>query len=448
MYPERIPVENPLISIRDAVVSYRGNERPSLDGVSLDVEPGSWIAVSGPNGSGKTTVLAVLAGLVPLASGSVSRNGAGGRRPRVAMLMQDPDDQFVASSVGQELALSVAPEADARQDRIADAVERFALGGMMGRSPHRLSGGEKQRLAMATVWLEDPEVLLLDEPLAYLDTEYRVRVTGFVRELNERGASVVWATPGEDIALAERAVVLEAGRVVYHGAPAGAPGVGSMARADQEPPASRAPGAAVLEMRGVRFAYGGEPVLDGVDLRVSAGECVGVFGPNSAGKSTLLLIAGGALEPAAGRVMRADGFALYLPQSPERLFFAETVREEIAFGLVRHGLSAGSIETRAAESLRSSGLDPDSFMDRSPFQLSFGEMRRVAFAIAESLAPPLLLLDEPASCLDAGGRAVLRGLVERRLEAGGAVVVASHDMAHLQGLGSRIVSLTREQPAG
>jgi energy-coupling factor transporter ATP-binding protein EcfA2 len=433
----------PLISLRDAVVSYGTGAHPALDGVSLDVVPGSWTAVAGANGSGKSTLLAALAGLVPLRAGAVKRKAR-----RVAMLMQDPDDQFVASSVARELELSVDPEKPRRAARIAEAIGRFALAPVLQRSPHRLSGGEKQRLAMATVWLEEPDVLLLDEPLAYLDLANRGRVTGFVRELNEAGAAVVWATPGEDVALAREAIVLDLGRARYQGGAALAPRDES---ADPAPvgaePAVRPGAPRALEMRGVAFAYDAGPVLSGVDVDVTAGECVGVFGANSSGKSTLLLIAGGALRPTAGRVVRGVGAAFYLPQSPERLFFAETVREEIAFGLKRRRVAAAEIEGRAAESLRVCGLDPAGFLDRSPFQLSFGEMRRVAFAIAHSLSPSLLLLDEPASCLDTAGRHVLRSLVHGQTAVGRAAVLASHDMTHLQGVGGRIVSLTQPQPA-
>ncbi|MDH4036176.1 MAG: ATP-binding cassette domain-containing protein [Candidatus Krumholzibacteria bacterium] len=436
----------PLISLRDAVVSYQAQARPALDGVSIDIAPGSWTAVSGANGSGKSTLLAVLAGLLPLRAGGMERAAR-----RVAMLMQDPDDQLVASSVAHELELSVDPAEPSRAVRIAEATERFDLAPVLERNPHRLSGGEKQRLAMATVWLENPDVLLLDEPLAYLDAENRSRVLGFVRELNAAGAAVVWATPGEDVALARDAIVLEDGRACYQGPPAGVPAGGVVDAGPAANGAARpaaAPGSpAALQMQGVTFAYGDVPVLSDLNLEVAVGECVGVFGPNSSGKSTLLLVAGGAMRPAAGRVVRAGSAALYLPQSPERLFFAETVREEIAFGLRRRGIAAADIEGRAAESLGACGLDPAGFLDRSPFQLSFGEMRRVAFAIAHSLSPALLLLDEPASCLDASGRRVLRTLIDGCVAAGGAAVVASHDMTHLQGVGGRIVSLTQPQPA-
>jgi len=432
-----------VLKLRDATVVFDGARHPALDRVSLHIRPASWTAIAGANGSGKSTLLGALAGVVPLRHGMLERTGA----TRAALLHQDADNQLVATSVRHELALSVPLEvaSDTRASRIDAAVERFDLARLLDRNPHRLSGGEKQRLACASVWLEAPDVLLLDEPLAFLDADARARVVAFVRELHAGGAAVVWATPGEDATLAQDVVYLQNGRVVARDVVAEAPDAASLAEA-------RAPGTARSHASGVvlcaehaSFAYAERTVLESIDLEVAKGECVGVVGKNAAGKSTLLVMLGGAVEPRAGRVVRtlSEGGVLYLPQTPERMFFAETVREEIAFGTkrARRGIDDARVVEISRDSLRAVGLDPAETMGRSPFQLSFGEMRRVAFAIAHALAPELLLLDEPASCLDRAGRVALAALVRSRLDAGAAVVLASHDPAHLDGLCDRVLTL-------
>ncbi len=206
-----------MIALHDATVTYGDGTRPALDGVSLRVERGDWIGIVGDNGSGKTTLLTAVAGLVALARGTRESSP----EVRTALLLQEPDNQFVATSVRHELALSVPADvsANARSARVAEAIARFALDLLLDRNPHRLSGGEKQRLACASVWLEDPHVLLLDEPLAYLDAGARERVVGFVREMNARGVAVVWTTPDEeDLALARRVVTLDHGRLRAGGA--------------------------------------------------------------------------------------------------------------------------------------------------------------------------------------------------------------------------------------
>ncbi|HKW13725.1 MAG TPA: ATP-binding cassette domain-containing protein, partial [Candidatus Krumholzibacteria bacterium] len=330
-----------------------------------------------------------------------------------------------------ELALSVPRDVgDAeRRARIAAAIERFELGAFLGRNPHRLSGGEKQRLALATVWLESPDVLLLDEPLSFLDEEMRARVLAFVREMNANGTAIVWTTPGgDDIDLAREAMVLRDGRVATSGEPKRAPAIEPERGCREVRRATRHGAKERVRFESVAFGYEERRVIEHLDLAVMAGESVGITGRNGSGKSTLLLLAGGALAPSDGRVTRAvsEHGVLYLPQSPERLFFAETVMEEICFGLERRGISTEAARASAEEALNRVGLEAGRFAPRSPFELSFGEMRRVAFAIASALDPELLLLDEPASCLDASGKALLESLVDDATARGVSVMIASH----------------------
>jgi energy-coupling factor transport system ATP-binding protein len=437
-------VAQALITLREATVAHADGLPPVLHDVSLTIARGDWVAVAGTNGSGKSTLLAALAGVLAPRAGRIER----AEGLRVALLLQEPDNQLVATSVGRELALSVplAVTEPERRKRIDAAIERFELGAVLERNPHRLSGGEKQRLALASVWLESPDVLLLDEPLSFLDAEMRARAISFVRELNAGGAAIVWATPGEDdLALAGRSVVLSDGRVRDRAAAAGIARTGGprRERRDEHRPAE-AGASARVRFDAVSFSFGEKRVLDAVDLDVRPGECVGVTGRNGSGKSTLLLLAGGALQPSAGRVVRssAENGVLYLPQSPERLFFAESVVEEVMFGLERRGIARDAARERARAALASASLDPALFAARSPFEISFGEMRRVSFAIAFALEPELLLLDEPASCLDDEGTEVLDELVRSAAGRGAAVMLATHEEAGASPCG-RIVRLDR-----
>ena len=428
-----------MLTLRDATVHFDGVRRPALNRVSLEIHKGSWTALVGPNGSGKSTLLTALAGLLPLGGGTIERIGP----VRVALLQQDADNQLVATTVQHELALSVPIDVPAGEanDRIAAAIDRFHLHEFLQRNPHQLSGGEKQRVACATVWLEEPDVLLLDEPLAFLDRDGRDVVIDLVRAGNQRGMAVVWATPGDDIHLARDIVALDQGNIVP---------VASieLAPANEAPRrTSRARGDVIVNARGTGFSYGERTILQSVDVDITRGECTGILGRNGAGKTTLLLLLGGALQPSSGRVTRTlrDNRVLYLPQSPERMFFAETVREEILFGLKRSRSQpkrdAAALDDVVRGSLDAAGLDAAAVIDRSPFELSVGEMRRVAFAIAHALVPELLLLDEPSTSLDLAGRRALERLVDARRDAGAAVVVASHDQAHLDPYCDRMLEL-------
>jgi energy-coupling factor transporter ATP-binding protein EcfA2 len=207
-------------------------------------------------------------------------------------------------------------------------------------------------------------------------------------------------------------------------------------------------------MRSVSFGYGEHEVIRGASADVLEREVLGIAGKNGAGKSTLLSLASGVLDPSRGTIERrytravskrregaAEQNVFYLFQSPERLFFAESVLEEVAFGLKSLGVPRGEIEKRAADALERVGLDPSVFLDRSPFSLSLGEMRRAAFAMAFALSPKLLFLDEPASCLDRAGRRVLADLVDALRSRGSTVVVASHDVPYLRATTDRCLTI-------
>jgi energy-coupling factor transporter ATP-binding protein EcfA2 len=465
-----------LDDITVALPAGSSHARPILKNISLTIDEGEWVALVGPNGSGKSTLLGTLAGLWPVASGTLEASDG----HTVALLLQEPDNQFVASSVRNELLLSLSPQLNdaEREERIVSAVDTFSLGSFIDRNPHDLSGGEKQRLALATVWLMDPRVLLLDEPTSYLDPVERSRCIDFVTGLNRSGVTVIWATPGGDeLESAQRVCYLDEGTVRFDGSteafsasarernldvilPGQSPlfdcGEASPERSEDgsgQGPVSLESPEVVVSLRSVSFAYDGWEVLRGMTAEIRAGECTGVSGENGSGKTTFLSLVSGILQPTGGTIYRRypqpiarhgpngrpEQMVFHLFQNPERLFFAETVFEEVAFGLKSLKVDKSALPGMVSDALERVGLDPGEFLERSPFSLSLGEMRRLAFAMAFALRPQLLLLDEPASCLDAGGHRTLLRLIEGLRSDGCTILVASHNEPLLERLTDRIL---------
>jgi energy-coupling factor transport system ATP-binding protein len=273
--------------------------------------------------------------------------------------------------------------------------------------------------------------------------------------MNGDGATVVWATPGgEDLRDAKRIVYLDGGEVRFDGpsdgfeAAAREKGFDVLASDVDAPLPTSCPrgadGESVVSMRSLLFAYDDIEVFRDASGEIRAGEAIGIAGRVGSGKSTLLSLIGGVLEPTGGEIHRTfakpvekkngrrEQAVFYLFQSPERLFFAETVFEEVAFGLKNLGVPRGDLEGRVKDALSRVALDPGIFLDRLPFSLSLGEMRRLAFAIAYALRPKLLLLDEPTSCLDSAGRKILGELIGALRSEGTTIVAASHDRAVLR----------------
>ena len=424
-----------LASVVDLSFYYPG-AAAALEDVSLALEPGEVVALLGPSGSGKSTLLRALGGLVPhfhggRFSGRVVVAGLDTRqaRPaelagRVATVFQDPEDQVVMTIVANEVAfglenLGVAPaEIWPRVERALESVDALHL---WGRKTIELSGGELQRVCLASTLALEPQLLLLDEPTSQLDPNAAAL---FLAAVHDLGATVVLSEHRvvRALELATRVLFVDGGRIVLD-----APRAEAVEwLAAERPrwtsacvPVTQSPlGEIALSLRGVSYAYRDAlPVLDGVDLDVRRGEIVALEGPNGSGKTTLARIAAGLLEPQSGSVERR-GRAGYLSQDPGRYLVEETALAEVALAVDRD-------KYRARDALERVGLGWAAA--RHPRDLSSGERERLALAAVAVAEPDVLILDEPTRGVDPERKAALGEWLQRYAGSGKAVVVATHD---------------------
>lgn len=444
-----MPAEGaPLLELRDwTLVQRRGDQAlPLLSGLDLVLRPGSWVAVAGANGSGKSSLLTFLAQAgSPLAC-------------RSALLPQDPDDQFVAATVAGELALGRAPGSVA-------VPAGFGLEGLLDVDPRLLSAGQKQRLALAVALGQQPRVLLCDEPTALQDDGQ----AGWVLDRldawrRDSGGALVTATcDAREARRADELLILDQGRIAAAGPPGrlladpawarlfgiGMEGAAVSAREGgraRPPIGGEAPVLALHDV-GCRFGHG--EGFSGVDLSLTAGDRLGLWGPNGCGKSTLLAACAGARRPDCGEVVLGGrrlysrggldldhGRALLAPQFPEYLFSRSSVRQELAVDPSLRGRNAAGF-------LEEMGLAAD-LQERHPRDLSSGQKRRLALGLVLRSGRPLLLVDEPTVALDGPGRELVAALL-CDLPAGTTVVVASHDRRFLDAIGCDV---RRLGPAG
>jgi energy-coupling factor transport system ATP-binding protein len=241
-----------VIELRDIGVTFPGATRPSLDGVNLSIASGETVALAGPSGSGKTSLLRLLNALLLPTTGSVTVDGMDTRddeslweiRRRVGLVFQNPDDQIVSTTVERELAFgmeNLGLDRDEMRSRVETLLPMLGLEPLRDRPPHRLSGGEKQRVAVAAVLAMRPRHLLLDEPTSLLDARGRADLWTLLAELRSREErTVIHVTQfPEEIAYADRAIVLVEGRVVFDAPPRDlfAPGSGAEDWGLRPPPA-------------------------------------------------------------------------------------------------------------------------------------------------------------------------------------------------------------------
>ncbi|HEX2029718.1 MAG TPA: ATP-binding cassette domain-containing protein [Nitriliruptorales bacterium] len=473
------------VDYRSVAVHYPGSGAPALAGVDLPVATGEVLLVTGPSGSGKSTLLRLANGLVPHSSGGrlagdvvTFDRSIRAHRPRdladvVGFVHQDPEAQFVVDRVEADVAFvleNLGTDPVVMRRRVEEALDALGVAHLRHRSPTTLSAGERQRCAIAGALAAAPACLVLDEPTSQLDPQGADDVLASVTRLNaDLGTTVLLAEHRLERAapLADRAVVVDAGRVGLPGPPEavlttypGAPEVTHLGallgwdpppltvrqaqaalrrhgRPPGHPPpdAERAPGEMLLGGLGIQVHLGGRVVLRDAALVAHRGEVVVLMGRNGSGKTTLLRILAGLLEPRRGTVDRR-GTVAYLPQDPNLLLFAPTVRDEL-----RETLRLLGRDDPAAIDATLERFSLASISHRHPRSLSGGERQRVAIAAVAIGAPDVLLLDEPTRGIDAASRDALEAALSAHLAAGGAAVVATHDVELAARIATRAVVL-------
>jgi energy-coupling factor transport system ATP-binding protein len=436
-----------LASVERLSFAYPDGDR-ALREISLTIEPGEAVLLLGSSGSGKSSLLRALSGLVPhfhggRFEGRVEVLGRDTRHVRpaelaggVATLFQDPEDQVVMARVEHEVAfglenLGVPPPEIA--SRVRAALESIGAGALAPRATYELSSGELQRVCVAAALAVRPQLLLLDEPTSQLDPAGAVALIDRALDL---GAAVVVSEHRAERLLdaVDRVLFLEDGRLLLDAEPGDARRWLALERpAWVEPalaPAPSVPGEDVAGLDGVSFAYGARPAVEGLDLRLRRGEIVALTGPNGSGKTTVAKLACGLIEPAAGSV-RLSGRAAYLSQDPGRYLTRDRADAEVALGV-------GCDAARARRWLGALGLA--GFESRHPRDLSSGERERLALASVLAVEPDLLVLDEPTRGVDPERKAELAALLRAAAPAR-ATLVVTHDEAFAASVADRAVSL-------
>jgi energy-coupling factor transport system ATP-binding protein len=460
-------MSDPLVVCRNLGYRYPIAEAPVLQDLDFTIDAGEFVLLAGASGSGKSTLCRLLNGLIPHLyggewQGQLMVAGADPRRTpphqlsrEVGLLLQRPDAQCLAATVARDIAFGPACQGLDRSTithRVREAVDRLDIAHLLDRSPHTLSCGEQQRVALAGVLAMGPKLLVLDEPFAFLDAAGAAQLREVLRRLHDSGMTVIVAEHrlGELTDLASRMLVLRRGRLVADGSPETVlasniaawglerPGIHPLPSPAKTPSPlageDRGGGDPVVEWDDVSCERDGRSVLKGASLAVGAGEILALLGANGAGKSTLLRHGNGLLRAQRGEVRvlgrpvgrrpvaELAGEVGLVMQQPAHMLFAPTVRAELAAG--PHAL--GRHDPAWCEPL-SERFGLTALLDRPPHTLSAGEQRRLAIAAVLASRPRALLLDEPTAGQDAMARATLQALLTECAADGVAIIVATHD---------------------
>lgn len=440
--------------------TYQAADVPSLDDVSLTIQKGEFVVVTGPSGAGKTTLARALSGVLVHAyggelTGSITIAGKYADEYKdvtdlsrqVGMVFDDADAQLIFTTVEEEILTGLETRGLSPGDvakKLDEIYKITCTGHLRDRAPHALSGGQKQRVAMAAALSRETPVLILDEATSELDKKARRQVYMLLKSLTDRGHIVVLVEhmTDETLGFATRMIRLEHGRVVYDGEPV----------AEQftcpEIPKTTPPGETVLAADHLTHRFGEVLALDDVSLTFARGEIVAILGENGSGKTTLVKHLNGLLRPDSGKVLlngeditgksvsEIAGTVGLVFQNPDTMLFENTCEKEILFGLKNVGKSDPAA-ARAA--LAAVGLGSRAGVN--PRHLSRGERQRLALACVLAMDQQVVIMDEPTTGLDMQESFEIMKVLTGMRNTGKTILMVTHNPVLAEKFSDRIVEM-------
>ncbi|MBG0786212.1 MAG: ATP-binding cassette domain-containing protein [Anaerolineaceae bacterium] len=471
-----------MITISHLSFKYPQSNAPILRDISLQIPARSLTLVAGASGSGKSTLLHSLNGLVPHftggeISGSIDVFGQNSTQfgpekmaQSVSFVFQEPEAQFIYERVEDEIAFALERsglDQTEMQSRVNKACDILGIGDLQLRKIATLSGGEKQRVAIASALVTEPRLLILDEPTSQLDPQGADDILHYILDLQSRLDLTILLSEHRlerVLPYVNHMVYLPGDGAAYEGTPQDVlpmmdlvPPIIQIGKALNITPLPIRPedlqkvfvtqtvkqakveevtgSKPALNLTGLTVNINNHQILNDISLSINQGEILAMMGPNGAGKTTLLrsvlgLVPSQGIREVMGQNIKGQSLnsiirqVAYLPQNPNDLLFSESVLEELKVTLTNHGLDISQEEM--LRHLHNLGLDK--LASAYPRDLSVGERQRVALAAITIYNPPVILLDEPTRGLDYGNKQQLVQLLQSWKHQKKAILVVTHDV--------------------
>jgi energy-coupling factor transport system ATP-binding protein len=473
-----------MIELENVSYTYPHTVQTALHGLSFSLPEGKCILVTGPSGAGKTTLCLAAAGIlhheyggkkegtVTIDGKNVSAySGLSDLAQKIGIVFDDPEAQMIFTTVEEEILSALEHrglEASVVEDRLASIMQVTHLSELRNRSPHKLSGGQKQRVALAATLALGNDILILDEPTSELDEHATGRIVSILKDLKARGKTILLVEHkfSHFREIVDTLVVMENGKISATGTPAELflderlrtivipdfSGIRDLKSAGVSPaPVPVVAPDPVIVVQDLSYSYGDIMAIDSLNLSIRPGEFVAIVGENGSGKTTLVKHFNRLLTPARGNVViagkntrqctitdlaREVGLVF---QNPDHMFFADTVREEVEFGLKNIGLSDGDSLIHTA--LEDVGLVHTK--DLYPRWLSRGERQRLAIACVIAMRPPVIVMDEPTTGLDGNEARLVMEILKTLQQAGHTIIVITHNREIAQYCADRVILMEK-----
>jgi energy-coupling factor transport system ATP-binding protein len=448
-----------MIKINSFSYSYLNSKVPALCNIDLDFKKGQIPLITGRSGCGKSTLAYSICGLLKegKSKGKITLDGKNVSKiepyrlaEQIGLVQQDPDGQLCTLTVEDELAFGL-------ENLCYDPAEirariKWALGVVKGeylkdRDLLNLSGGEKQKVTLASILAMQPETIILDEPTANLDPKSTTQVQEALENLRAKTdtTAIILEHRVETFSsLATSLILMDKGKIIYEGHPSDiidkremlvSQGILLPKKVPRKNAVSRK--RPLLKVRNLSYQVGNKKILEDITFDLNKSEIVGLMGDNGSGKTTLALHLLKFLDPDEGNIIfngadistrttsalaRDIGFVF---QNPSHQMFEDTVDSEIMFGPTNFGLNLDSLKSRKLELVKKLGLDL--LLPRSPHSLSYGQKRRLNIASILISAPRLAVLDEVFIGQDMLNVQLIMQILESTVKRGLGVLLIVHD---------------------
>jgi len=472
-----------MIGLREFSYTYGVAENSSLKNINLEIRKGELLLVTGHSGAGKTTLAFAIAGILHHENGGRIEgeiifktrdirdfDGMKELSRHIGMVFDDAESQLIFTSVEEEIRSGLENRGHSEKEiirRLEEVMELCEISHLKKRAPHTLSGGQKQKVALAATLALDTEVLILDEATAELDSKAVRRIFSILKQLKEAGKTIIIVDHNiEDfLEIGDRVVLLEKGKVKSIKSPANFAASSPVSRSvspelaeqtmgtihDRKLQDLRQKSQPVVSVKKLVHRYGEILALDGIDLEIYPGELIAILGENGSGKTTLVKHFNGLLRPYTGNVatkgletskaqinelVKHIGLVF---QNPDNMLFEDTVEAEIAFGLNNIGVYG----TEAADAITLS-LELVNLKAKEkvfPRHLSRGERQRLAVACVIAMRPELIVLDEPTTGLDADESDRMMQLMRQLQQEGHTIIMVTHNLQIVKDYVERVIRM-------
>ena len=440
-----------VITVNNVSFKYPQNDKAALFDVSFGIEKGSYVAIVGYNGCGKSTLARLICGLEKPDSGTIEIK----ENNRIGIVFQSPKDQLVSGIVSRDTSFGAQNLGLPKGEVELRVIESLSIVDMLDRassSTSALSLGQTQKIALSGILALRPEILILDEAVSMLDPVSRSEILDFLRYWHKCGNTIIQITHDmETLNDADCVIGMEEGRVTFYGT--------KRAFLEDENNVKQVCGEPLVKNGVARGECGGEEYKEfwrgreislslkninychnkndasnrhgifDVNLDLYKGTLTALTGASGAGKSTLLELCAGLLIPESGEILSSSGEdkrPVLAQQNAKAALFEPFAADDVAFGPRNQGVSGKALVELVKKAMNEAALPYSVFGERRTFELSGGEQRRLIIARILALDSPVIMFDEPTAGLDSRSRNEVMKLLRSLAEQGKTVIFSTH----------------------